>query len=1177
MEHRFVRAIVWSLLACAAVCVVTAGEIEERIFKEGAHWQGEDYVRARDTLTAHGERLLPLVKSKLRSEDWGERMFARILKLRIEHPEQLDGWRTAVLKALTSRARKALEKDPVDPKMLPAQGAGVPAAFLVDFLWEHHSRGSPGERERQAIGLQFAVSPSVEMAEAMLETAGEQHRLHGPVRHGLVKLGKEALPLARRAVGAPALSFPPAKSSSLTQKEKEARRQYWLASRKATVAVDVIWTTGDVDSIPLLVQQLGKGSYGRDEVYSHHQHYVEALAHALWRMNALEGLEPMLDQAFAAAGKRRGQRRRGREKQLYNGLRRYIVGFGKDALPTLKRRLKATEDGMDRMLLESLIAELSGAPGKTLEVASLRESLWFEPTAEGLVRLHQLTGEDVFERLAELTKARRRDVQAAAYLAMGELRDVRAVPLLVARVKNAHTDLERELARHRGPGAAPFDPRTAREAAYTFDSKLGGILSRGDLALLVLRRIGGEEARRALEELSAFSEYEVRAGTCLLLLAGDIQGVAKRLEDEDRAVREEAALALAEAGDPRGISELVRAASRRRGPAHEEWKARVVASRQDVRPVLRKLLETQEVCERVLAETLLLETEQPEKVKTYREALRDAARSVGMMHRIRVGMLESAAKRLVQREAFDESHIPLLEASCMFGHGIFSRGIAAFALAEFRKPRSMAVLAKSFDMGSLGVSNPAALALARFGEEGAKLAAKAPPPIPGEFDTGMQMTRHRGGVRVLAETQDIRGPVEIIKGLKALEQDKTIDDWDLRMSVYLDAAGKYNDRQLVDPMLHILDIKDVPERYHHIKAVELLSAYDDERLVPRFVRCLAKGNEGAVRTAAVTAITRRLGDGTAEFLIEQLHTVEDEGIRGRVLVALGELSYAERPAYPGKAKWSREKLRTNEARKVAAFRCRTLAYPVLVAALEDGSPELSEMAAQGLTILASGAMHGEKPDPRAVKPLTEWCRRRQRCFNPLANYLAKHGDEEAGRVLLEILRSRPADAKDMGIVSALAKLRPDGAVPVLLRNLRARYAGKKSYYGSPAEVKALAQYGEAGAQAILTFFTEFDHMLYRIACAGHLADLEHKPAADPVAAYLLEVIEAGPENPKLVIGGGQGHMTREEVYLSRCRTLFRTLNRLDPGQAKAIARKVLLEGPATVTPAAVEVWGPEAG
>jgi hypothetical protein len=234
---------------------------------------------------------------------------------------------------------------------------------------------------------------------------------------------------------------------------------------------------------------------------------------------------------------------------------------------------------------------------------------------------------------------------------------------------------------------------------------------------------------------------------------------------------------------------------------------------------------------------MLLEAESPEKAARCSRSLEAAARRVAGMHAIRIEMIEAAGRGLAAKtpgeqgtdaygaygppaarpygsgnryaqhaEPLDESCLPLVEAACLFDRGVIRRGIAAFALAEWKKPRSMQVLAASFNMGSLMGSNPAALALADFGPEGAELAAKVPPPKPGQIDTGLRMTRHRGGTRVLAEQEDVRGVDEILKGLKTLEEDPTLNMWSYRANIYLTAAGKFHDQRLVEPLLQILNV-----------------------------------------------------------------------------------------------------------------------------------------------------------------------------------------------------------------------------------------------------------------------------------------------------------------------------------------------------------------------------------
>lgn len=154
----------------------------------------------------------------------------------------------------------------------------------------------------------------------------------------------------------------------------------------------------------------------------------------------------------------------------------------------------------------------------------------------------------------------------------------------------------------------------------------------------------------------------------------------------------------------------------------------------------------------------------------------------------KTGAAPPMAGALAGTPGLNESCLPLLEATCLFGQGVIRRGVATYALAEFHRPRSLPVLAASFDMGSLGGSNPAALALATFGKEGTELAAALPPPRPGEHDTGLRMTGFRGGAQVLAENRDIRGVDAILEGLAVLARDRKLAGWESRAAMLLAAS-----------------------------------------------------------------------------------------------------------------------------------------------------------------------------------------------------------------------------------------------------------------------------------------------------------------------------------------------------------------------------------------------------
>jgi hypothetical protein len=620
-------------------------------------------------------------------------------------------------------------------------------------------------------------------------------------------------------------------------------------------------------------------------------------------------------------------------------------------LPALTARLETAKGARERAIIDHLIAELSGAAGEKLRLAQLREELSFGETAAGLLELHALTKEDVLPRLLDLHG----DQSRPARLALGTLKDARAVPHLLDGIARNHQGLAAELQKRSaeaGGAGAPPDFQEIREQGGSSRlcgmEDLAGTLSWSDLDILVLGRIGGPEARKALLSAAEFPEHAPLARAVVLGLDGRVEELARMLDAKDRATREAAALVLDERRDQRATRELLAAAARRRGDGHLEWRGRALASRKDVGPVLQELLKSQALRERVLAESLSIRIADPRKAKECDEAVLAAANSVSCMHFLSIDMIEGAGRSLAakrepaeggkpdpkekagageavdiplggrgwlldadRRSRLDESHVPLLEATCLFGRGLILRGVAAFALAELRRPRSMPVLAASFDMGSLGGSNPAALALTAFGKEGAELAAKVPAPRPAEPDTGLQMTHHRAGVQVLAENKDIRGVEEILKGLAALEKDRKLEGWNYRAEIYLSAAGKFHDGRLVEPLMRILDTAEEPEKWCHAQVMALLSAYDDPRIPPMLLRRLSTlplrerygefDSSSSLHCPAAVGLTRCLGGRAADYLMEEYGRSKEDRLRAGILMALAELSYPSSPAYPGKS------------------------------------------------------------------------------------------------------------------------------------------------------------------------------------------------------------------------------------------------------------------------------------
>lgn len=1147
-------------------------------------WRHADYVRARDALVARGEALVSLLKSKAESKNGNERLFATILRARIENPNLVEKWNKDL--AFLVKDRDVLEAarkyQDFDWSRLPTKPVDLPPSHLVDVLWEHAHGGSIGERQVTAVAIQFYLRPDMEALDAVIESVPFDHALARMAKAAIVKLGPQSKPRMREVLTKTIAMQPsvPWGSSNMTREQRDGWHKYWRQTSRARVAAYVLSRLDNRDCIPLMAKCLTGPT--TDHTYS------EEISEYLSYMKAVEAAESMLDCTLKSAVNRwyKGNG----ERPGYVALRSHVLDLGKEVLPVLQERLKASGKDGERVTLVNLIAELSGVQGREKEVAEIRESLWFDTTTANLLRLHELTDEDIFPRLCELLLGGPRrvsyrreaqiDERIAACLAVGALKETRAVPILAEEIRKQHESLEKELSKRKtGEDANPFDPQTAREAGYTFGEEatwFAQVLSWGDTCLLALRRIGGEEARQALIQASTCPEYKIRAEISLLLLDGKDDEMVKNLASDRNTLREEAALALLENKDGRATREILCAAARRHGPNHTQWKEYALSSREDITPALRDLARSGNAREQVLADAMLIELESPEEAKKTQELLHDAASHVSMMHVQTIGMVEGAGRVLAKK--IERTHVPLVEAVCAFGQGVIRRGVAAYALAEFKQPRSMHVLAESLNMGSLGGSNPAALALADYGEKGIELAAKVPAPTPGEHDTGLRMTNHRGGVQVLAEHKDIRGVDEILKGLATLEKDKSLSMWNHRMGIYLGASGKFHDKRLVDPLLRVLATSERPESSHHNQVIQLLSAYDDSRLVPLFTERLGTLNpqndypaRDTLYGAALTALTCRLGEKTPEYLIDQFNKSNNDSIRSAVLLALGELSYPNAPAFPGEERWSVERFNNKEDRERVASEVRRLGFPVLVKGLKDRSVGVNRMAALGLTIMATGSQYvPSQPDLRAIEPLNEWCKAKSTSFFALTRYLGDQGNEESGEVLLGVLRSQPPEKGDAHIVDAIAKLKPKGAIAILDRNIRGRASKCERWYqGEGRELEALVKFGEDGKKALLGVLNSVDNYYYKVRAAHLLAEVGSKDAASPIAGLLQELLKAGPNSSKLIPGYNED---RPAAYERSCSTVLQALLRVEAPTAKRFAEQILLEGPESLTKAALKVW-----
>jgi hypothetical protein len=480
----------------------------------------------------------------------------------------------------------------------------------------------------------------------------------------------------------------------------------------------------------------------------------------------------------------------------------------------------------------------------------------------------------------------------------------------------------------------------------------------------------------------------------------------------------------------------------------------------------------------------------------------------------------------------------------------------------------MPVLAGSFNMGSLGGSCPASMALAAFGPEGAGLAAQIPPPAPGRFDTGIRMTQHRGGVRVLAENKDIRGIEEILSGLKTLQKDTALDIWSTRAGIYLTAAGQYHDDRLVEPLLHILQTKADPYERHHKQVIRLLSAYSDARISPAIIECIKIDfdpnlfheheleSTPYLQNEAITALSRLHGEKTAAFLLDAFPRSVDSKLRFGIVVALGKLSCP--------AAWSADRFKSEQERESAAGLTRKQALPVLLQALQSSQPQDSAAAAHAIAWLASRCM---PPDAKTIAALTAWCERSRRSFERLSKLLGDHGTPETGRVLLDVFTSE-SSWRSSGLVGALTKLKPPGTVEVFTRNILSNCEKNMNHCYPTSQLHALTSCGPEGLQALMAILETTGNIHCKAEASCSLGEADYAPAAEAIAGALRETAAAGVNNPRLA---GRSD-DRQERFVKLCTTMLAALARLDTTRAREIAAEILAKGPEELRAAAAVVW-----
>jgi len=1162
--------VIWALMITAiSVQNAQGNELYQQLFNDGCKWRGEHYAKVRQGLENQGEKILPFLEKKKASKDFNENMFARILIKRIQDPKAAEKWHQEVLKLIPYQEANQYNKLHTDK--LPKTATEIPVEFMVDMLWENKKAQSNHPHDFPLLlSLQYYLNPSLEAMRASFDLLTNHYSTSLCVIEGTKKLGLESASFLRNEISKFIHLNPSIERDDVsTQKERDEWNLYEKQSLRMEAAMDALFAINDKEAIPLLIKCLSlRHRYYKD---------IETITSYLARFKAVESVNPMMDFAIYAAERNNLEGRH--ENPGFIVTKDHIMKLGKGVIPALRKRLSKSTKEVDRIIINSFIHQLSGIESPEAKIAKLKEDVLLYPRAENLLLLHSLTKEDVFKRLVDVAFMNtyhirfpvneQNEIKVNACLALGKLNDRRAIPLLKNEIIKLHKYLKEQI---NGKNIFTFNAQKVRETGYaygTHNTSLAKILNWGDTCVLALQRMSLEDAKQALQEISILPEYKILAETSLLHKTKP-NDVVKQLESKSSAEREAAALVLYENKDSRSVLELLRATARRQGPSHLVWKKKALSFNVDLTEILKKLSESLDVREKVLGQSMLIEVTDAKRAAKCEKLLLQAAERVSMMHYHKIGMVESSGERLAKE--IQKEDISMIQSKCLFAYGVIRRGVAAFALGEHKSDTSMNVLAQSINMGSMGGSNPAAMTLLKYGDKAKDLIAKTPAPSPGQHDTGLRVTMHRYGTRVLAEQKDVRGVEELLKGIKTLSEDTSLDRWQYRLGIYLSAAHKMHDKRLVDPLINLLDLTEVSDNTE--KILDILSAYDHKRLIPLFVsylRYIDKDNKHIghhdLFEAGATSLSRNLKGDIGEFLIKVFNESEDIKIRKAALFTLASLSYDYTP-YPGDRLWHEKAFESEKKHQEAYKKVHKLAYQLMLKAIKDPNPKINQMAAMGLTILAQGReSEGIVASPTAVPHLNAWCKSQNKVLYSMIEFLEEHGNKESEKILLNILKSYDPSKGNRHIVYYLAKKKTEGAIPVLSRNLLA--SGEKSDWEySYEELEGLHHFGQEGAKAIHEVLNQIDDINGEIRLVEALGALIYKRAVEDVAKVLKKLITD--DWQKLGIYDRNYYIRK--AYLEGTRKVFKAYFALAPELAKKEAEKVLLNGPEMLKLVAIEVW-----
>ncbi len=1105
------------------------GAILRAAFAKAAQFDGDAYVVARQVLESQGESIVPLLTEKAKSSDWREWSLAKALLIRMQEPQQAVRWRWAI-----RNWQQRLQPDAQGRLVTSLSEDIVKAAALVGETL------APGEVELGKESLPIII-------DSLRETASSSGQNEHVLVQSLIALKYFKDP---KAAG-PILTYYPASDEVIDtlaafgagalpelHTALKAANAPWPKPLRASLAAKVLGRIGNDASARLLTELLPRI---RDNVRR------AEVCQAIGPLKSPEGPEVLFHELQRLAFDRNDNRGH-LERDAYLTIRSALLDYGVAAEPAMKHYTKPGVAIEIRAMAEGILYELSHpkdlkplyrqaaehwnlrqgeGDGETSpeELATWGELLlWtrfysdthFPPLAllekipaPLLIEIAAVTREEpLIERLSLLTKnelaiealkwllfldrpnwAARR----AAILPLAEIAGAKAIPSLREFIEeHPLNELDRVV-----------------EAAIVI-----GEPKAGELLEVLLDH--PESKRRSAAELR---EKEATIRSIAQVLKQEPTELSKLLELEDPALRFTAARVLAKNGDVRSVGLLfttildaanTETESASLWNAHEAQRAIVKIGKPALAAIEKAAQASNAKFASLLAEVLTLRINNPKLDQTVQDAMNRRWPGWGSRRGPSLKDMQFAGQQVAK--LVGEPAVPLLEAMIVWPEDV-SPTVAAFALAEFQKDRSLEIV-----LTYAGRIRWGGATLEAFGEKGIAAAKTVPIPNPDRARFEMRRGRHREATTALTIAKDAQGIEGILAGLQLAAEGKIPAE---KTNAYLRLAAAIEEERLI-PAIAAAAVEQ--EASIADAALRAAQAYDDERLVPMHLKFL--GESFSTGDLALQGLARILGENTPSFVLKQLEETRDDDLRRGLLQALPKLR-------PNSHLFEGMKLTKDDLQKqVASIR------EALIKQLNAKDSAIQVQAAESLALFIKG-----QKDKPAIEALATWMAQQDMWPPVVVEYIVSSEEPSIAPAILVLYRKAPLERAMLAKYFAAIQYEP--ALDDVASALENRIKQKETFWTFP-EIEILARYGKSGREKLWELLNGPHALDIRVAVLQVLCQSGDERAFEPTAQMLEQLVRNGLWNPELV---PRAHRKRSDIYFEFVNSLTEVLAGMDSRRA----------------------------